>query len=118
MKSLIALAVIAAATIAADQPELAVGTSFNAPDDQADQLVAQGLAKPADEPAVKPVEEPASRLRASKVRVLVDCALGRVNDVVTLSGAALKGAKAAGQVDNDPDAVAYALGLDQNKNAS
>lgn len=39
MKQLIALAVIAAATLAADQAELQPGTTFEAPDDVADKLV-------------------------------------------------------------------------------
>jgi hypothetical protein len=44
-----------------------------------------------------------------KARVLVDCELGKVNDVVEVDA---KQAKAlAGVVDTDPDAVAYAESL-------
>lgn len=110
MKSLIALAVIAAATLSVDQPELAAGTAFDAADDQANQLISQGLAKLADEPQISK--------RPGKVRVLADCDYGRANDVVTLSASVIKSAQAAGLVDSDKDAVTYALTLDQNKSAA
>jgi hypothetical protein len=109
MKSLIALTVIAAATLSADQPELAAGTAFDAADELADQLISQGLAKLADEPKTSK--------RPEKVRVLADCDYGRVNDVVTLTASVIKSAQASGLVDSDKDAVAYALTLDQNKSA-
>lgn len=48
---------------------------------------------------------------SNKARVLVDCAYGNVNDVVELTAEQLQEAIASGQVDNDPDAVAYALSL-------
>ena len=51
MKQLIALAVIAAATLAADQAELQPGTTFEAPDDVADKLVADGLVPGGGSPA-------------------------------------------------------------------
>lgn len=110
MKSLISLAVIAAATLSAEQPEFSAGTPFEASDEQADQLIAQGLAKPADEPQTSK--------RAAKVRVLVDCSYGHADDVVTLPAATIKAAQSAGLVDSDKDAVAYALTLDQNKPAA
>jgi hypothetical protein len=45
----------------------------------------------------------------SKARVLVDCELGKCNDVVEIDA---KQAKAlAGVVDTDPEAVAYAESL-------
>ena len=74
MKQLIALAVIAAATFAAAQPELQPGATFEAPDDVADKLVADGLAKPADAP-------PAKAAKAVRVRLLVANEHGQPNDV-------------------------------------
>jgi hypothetical protein len=41
-----------------------------------------------------------------KARVLVDCALGKVNDVVEIDAKQVKAL--AGTVDIDPEAVAYA----------
>lgn len=43
-----------------------------------------------------------------KLRVLVDCALGKPNDVVALSEADAKAAQADGIADAAPAAVAYA----------
>lgn len=48
-------------------------------------------------------------------RVLLDCALGRVNDVVELDEAAAKAHAQAGELDIHPDAVAYALTLPENQ---
>lgn len=48
---------------------------------------------------------------ATKVRVLVDGAFGKVDDVPELDGEALAQALASGQVDADPAAVAYAESL-------
>jgi hypothetical protein len=44
-------------------------------------------------------------------RVLRDCHLGKVNDVVELDAEALAAEKADGSVDDHPDAVAYAQSL-------
>lgn len=44
-----------------------------------------------------------------KVRVLVDCEYGKVNEVVTIDSALAK--TLAGTVDADPEAVAYAESL-------
>lgn len=110
-KSLIALAVIAAATFAADQPELQIGAAFDAPDDVADKLVADGHAKLADtSPAA-----PATKAKAVKARVLVSGEYGRINDLVELPAGAAKHAEAAGLIDTDKAAVAYAAGLPQNQ---
>ena len=46
-----------------------------------------------------------------KARVLVDCELGKCNDVVELDAKQVKGL--AGVVDTDADAVAYAESLAQ-----
>ena len=46
------------------------------------------------------------------VRVLVDCAYGKVDDVVELTPEQLTEAVSSGQVDPDPDAVAYAQSLE------
>lgn len=108
MKSLIALAVIAAAAIAADQPELAIGTAFDAPDDVADKLVADGLAKLADAPAAKPA-------KAVRVRLLVANEHGQPNDVRDLPAKVAEVLVKAGDADDDKAAVAYAAGLPQNQ---
>lgn len=50
-----------------------------------------------------------------EVRVLVDCAFGKPNQVVKVDAAAVKGL--AGVVDADSDAVAYAKTLPQPKAA-
>lgn len=48
---------------------------------------------------------------ATKVRVLVDGAFGKPDEVVELEGEELAQALASGQVDADPAAVAYAESL-------
>jgi len=48
---------------------------------------------------------------ATKVRVLVAGAFGQPDDVVELDGEALAQALASGQVDANPEAVAYAESL-------
>jgi hypothetical protein len=45
------------------------------------------------------------------VRVLVECSLGQVDDVIELTPEQLTEAVTSGQVDPDPDAVAYAQSL-------
>lgn len=108
MKQLIALAVIAAATLAADQPELQPGATFEAPDDVADKLVADGLAKPADAP-------PAKAAKAVRVRLLVASEHGQPNDVRELPAEVAKHLVKSGDADDDKAAVAYAAGLPQNQ---
>lgn len=63
-------------------------------------------------PTPSPAPAPA---KLTEVRVLVECEHGKPNDVATLSAADLKDAKAAGLVDPDKDAVAYAKTLPQNQ---
>ena len=61
------------------------------------------------EPTTNPA--PAAKPEASKkvkLRVLVDCALGKPNDVVALSESEAKAAAAEGIADPAPAAVAYA----------
>ena len=48
---------------------------------------------------------------ATKVRVLVDGAFGKPDDVIALEGEELAQALASGQVDDNPAAVAYAESL-------
>lgn len=48
-----------------------------------------------------------------EARVLVDCHLGRVNDIIELDAGALADAKGAGLVDDDHGAVAFARTLAQ-----
>jgi len=110
MKNLIALALIAAAAYAADQPEIAKDSPINSvPDDIADKMIADGVAKLAE------ADKPGKAVKKTSARVLVDCQLGKANDMVELDAGALKNAEAAGLVDSDKAAVAYALTLDQNK---
>lgn len=49
-----------------------------------------------------------------KGRVLLDCALGRANDVVELDEPVAQAHVKAGELDVHPDAVTYALALPQN----
>jgi ABC-type nitrate/sulfonate/bicarbonate transport system substrate-binding protein len=48
---------------------------------------------------------------ATKLRVLVEGAFGKPDDVIELEGEALAQALASGQVDANPEAVAYAESL-------
>ena len=48
---------------------------------------------------------------ATKVRVLVEGAFGKPDDVIELEGEELAQALASGQVDDNPAAVAYAESL-------
>ena len=63
----------------------------------------------ADEAAA--AEAPAAEAQMTQARVLMDCALGRANDVVSLIALDLKTAEAAGMADSDKAAVKYALSL-------
>ena len=106
MTKLIALAVIAAGVIAADSAEIPEGAAFEVAPDIAEPLLTQGLAKLADEPLA-----PLPKAKSVKVRVLVSCAHGQPDEVVTLPAAAAKLAEEAGQVDSNKAAVDYALSL-------
>lgn len=107
-KSLIAIAVIAAATFAADQAEIPFGASFDAPDDVADKLIADGQAKLAEPP-------PAKATKAMRVRLLVGNEHGKPNDLVELPSDVAKALVKAGDADDDKAAVAYAAALPQNQ---
>ena len=109
MQKLIALAIIAATTLAIDSPEIAAGASFDAPDDLAASLIEQGLAKPAEAAPAPPA--PTGKEKPVKARVLLACVHGQPDDVVTLSASAAAAAEKAGQVDTNKAAVAYALSL-------
>lgn len=103
-KKLIALAVIAAGILAADSKEIAVGNPFEAPDDLADKLIAEGSAK---EEAAAVV----SKTKTVKARVLLDGSLGKANDVIDVAADLVKGLEGEGQIDSSKAAVAYALSL-------
>lgn len=105
---LIALAVIAAGAVAALEREVAEGATFEVPADQAEPLLTAGLAKLAE---ADPVQAKAGK--TVQARVLLDCQVGRIDDVVTLPVAEAKALEAAGQVDTHKDAVAYAKSLQQ-----
>lgn len=106
-KKLIALAVIAAGVLAANSPEIQANASFEAPDDVADQLIKDGLAKE-DVPA-------AAKVKTVKARVLVDGPYGKPNDVIDIPASDAKEAVANGLVDTTKEAVAYATTLEQNQ---
>jgi len=53
----------------------------------------------------------------AKARVLVACAWGQPNDVVTVSAEEAAAGKEAGELDPDPAAVAYAESLAAPKEA-
>lgn len=103
-KKLIALAVIAAGMLAVDSKELPVGASFEAPDDLADKLIADNLAK-------EDVVAPVSKAKTVKARVLLDGSLGKANDVIDVASDLVKGLEVEGQIDSSKAAVAYALSL-------
>lgn len=114
MKNLLALIVIAAGTLAADSPELSVGTAFEAPDDMADHLIATGQASLAPAEATPPAAAPRAQ-KTVQVRLLCDGPYGKVNQVVSLASDVAKSAESAGIADSSKAAVAYALTLVQEK---
>lgn len=101
MKKLIALAAILAA--ASGTVDVAANAKFEADDDIAAKLIADGV-------AVEDVPE-APKGKTTQARVLLDCDLGKADDVVSLTAAELKALEAAGKVDGHASAVKYALGL-------
>lgn len=111
-KTLIALAVIAAATIAPDQPEISAGeTITDVPEDIAEQLLASGQAKLAEDAPPAASNAKARAVKPVRARVLVDCALGSINDVIEVPSDAVKAHESAGLIDTEKAAVAYALSL-------
>lgn len=113
MIKLIALAVIAAGAIALDSAEIPADTVFEVRQEDADTLIAQGLAKLAEEslqdaPQDSPKSPPVKTISA---RVLLACAYGQPDEVVTLPVDVAKQAEKAGQVDTNKAAVAYAKTL-------
>lgn len=105
---LIALAALAAGTVAGIEGDIAQGAEFEIDASVAEGLLTEGKAKLAE-------QAPANKERSVKARVLADCAHGRVNDVVDLPLAVAKQAEKDGVVDTDRAAVAYAAKLPQNQ---
>lgn len=105
-KKLIALAVIAAGILAVDSKEIAVGQSYEAPDDLADKLIAAGEAK--EDVVAQPIP---SKGKTVKARVLADGSLGKINEVVDVPQENVKALESEGQIDTSKAAVAYALSL-------
>jgi hypothetical protein len=67
---------------------------------------------PKSEPETTVVDQPAiEKARKVKARVLVDCDLGKCNEVIEVEEKALK--SHAGTVDPSPEAVAYAESLNK-----
>lgn len=112
MTKLIALAVIAAGAIALDSPEIPADTVFEVRQEDADTLIAQGLAKLAEEPLQDLQQDPPKPPgKTISARVLLACAYGQPDEVVTLPVDVAKQAEKAGQVDTNKAAVAYAKTL-------
>ena len=111
MAKLIALSLIAAGAYATNQPGFVEGEKFEAPDDIADRMLADKVAKVDGDAAT----ETKKAGKTTKARLLVNSALGNANDVVELDTTALKDAEGAGLADSNKAAVAYALSLEQNK---
>lgn len=111
-KQLIALALIAAGAYAPGQPDFAEGAKFEAPDDIAEKMIGDKVAKLDPDAGEKP---PARLGKTTKARLLVNSALGNANDVVDLDADTLKEAESAGLADSNKAAVAYAMTLEQNK---
>ena len=107
---LIALVAIAAGTVAAVTADIAAGTVFEVPVDQAEILLTDGKAKLAEEPLAPP---PKGKL--IKARILADCSHGKCNDVVELPSSLVKQLEADGAADSNKEAVAYAMTLEQNQ---
>lgn len=107
MTKLIALAVIAAGAVPGIDTEILKGATFEVAPELADQLVTDGKAKPADATATKE--------RAVKARLLIDCEHGRCNDVVTLPVSVVSALVDSGAADDDKGAVGYAMSLPQNQ---
>lgn len=101
MKNLTALSIIPVGTLAADSKEISVGQSFEAPDDFAFKLIAEGQAE----------EAVAEKIKTVAVRVLTASEYGDVNDVIDLPVKHLRQAKASGLVDDEKASVAYAMNL-------
>jgi hypothetical protein len=110
MTKLIALVVIAAGIVAADAAEIPEGATFEAPPEVAETLLTAGQAKLA-EASLTDASKPTRAPKPTRVRLLIDCELGKANDVVELSAAEAKEAEAGGYGDSDKAAVAYALSL-------
>lgn len=110
LTKLIALTALAAGVCASITADLPAGSLFEVPPDEAEALLTQGVAKLAAAPMAPP-----AKTKTVKARVLVACAHGQPDDVVALDADIAKNAEAAGQVDTNKAAVAYALTLDKNK---
>lgn len=105
---LIALVAIAAGTVAAITADIPKGATFEVPADQAEKLLTDKLAELAEDPLANQSQP---KGKTVKVRLLVDCAHGKCNDVADVPAAELKQLKADGMADDDKAAVAYAQSL-------
>ena len=112
MAKLIALSLIAAGAYASGQPAFSEGDKFEAPEDIAEKMLADKVAKIDGDVAADTKTRSGKTTRA---RLLVNSALGNANDVVDLEAGPLKEAESAGLADSNKAAVAYALTLEQNK---
>jgi hypothetical protein len=68
--------------------------------------------------AAAPAAAEAPKGKTTQARVLLDCDIGKADDVVNLTAAELKALEAAGKVDSHASAVKYALGLKSKADAA
>lgn len=112
MTKLIALEPIEQNSAEGLEKDVVADELFEVSSETAESLLTNGLAKLA-EPPIAPT--PKTKEKSVQVRVLLACVHGQPDDVVSLAGEVLKTAEAAGQVDSNKAAVAYALSLKQDK---
>lgn len=107
---LISLIAIAAGLLAEGSAELPAGATFEVEGQAlADKLIADGLAKTSEDPAIDLTKPAAKSSKKVKARVLVDCSYGKPNEVITVTADEAK--QHAGVLDASPAAVAYAESL-------
>lgn len=117
--ALIALARIAAGTVEGLDHDVPAGVKFSAPSEQAEQLIAHGVAE-LDPAETAPTPDAASqapkpRAKPVRLRLLMDGAHGSANDVIELPAKEAAALIAVGAADDDKAAVAYAASLPQNQ---
>lgn len=110
---LIALAVIAAGTLASIKTDIPEGASFEVSPEDAAELLGKtpAVVKLAEEPlSNQSGSKPAAKVKTTKVRCLMDGQYGKANDLAEVPAAEVKQLKAAGFVDDHADAVSWAEG--------
>lgn len=125
MIQLVAIIAIAMGTVEGIDHEIQPGEQFQAPQDLAEKLIAEGAAKidgseqePEKEPEQGTDKAKASKGKPTKLRLLHDGPHGRCNDLVELPSDEAKQLVEAGAADASKAAVAYAAGLPQNQKSA